>query len=290
MTFGLGEAANWSDPQGILEVCTNQAGAAIPSSLDMHDNNVATTAKCSTAYTFTVGAADPLVVTGYSTRKQRQCRFCKATFATPNVLNYIKDFVPPTTANRLLNGITVWAADTAGAARLAGDTQSTFTKQKAVNVPASGCGKSGQTTKLSTLGQSIVFSIKSPVPLAAGQFVFWEDKTAAGVKNFQISGAVPANSVTCTCGSNTWTATFAKASAVLLKLTMPNAAVGATSAVVCPAGDVTCTLREWSTGSTDVADATISCFACDSGGTACTTTKSTTVDNGSNDLGVAKYV
>jgi len=219
------------------------------------------------------------------------CRFCNSVFTTPNVVNFIKDFVPPTTSTRTIKGIAVWAADTDGASRMTMDTDSTRTKQKAVDVPSSGCGKSGQTTKLSTLGQTVEFTIKSPVPLAVGQFIFWEDNTA---KNFQTQVAnaanFPTNSVSCTCGSYTWAATMKKVSATQLSVVMPAAAVGATSQVICAAGDVSCKVREWSQGSTAVTAMTATCYACDNGGAACTKTKSTTTDNTANDLGVAKNV
>jgi hypothetical protein len=144
------------------------------------------------------------------------------------------------------------------------------------------------------LGQSVEFTIKSPVPLAVGQYIFWEDKTSAGVKNFQttVSNAAnfAANAVSCSCGSYTWAATFTKVSAVLLRVVMPAAATGATTQVICPAGDVSCKIREWSTGSTSVTDMTASCYACDSANAACTGANSIQVDNAANDRGVAKYV
>jgi hypothetical protein len=138
-------------------------------------------------------------------------------------------------------------------------------------IASGGCGKSGQTVKVSTKGQLVEFTIKSPVPLAAGQFVFWEEVTGTPV-TFKPS-SIPAGSVSCTCGTNTWAATFAKENVSgtndRMKLTMPAAATGATSAVVCPAGDVSCKVREWNAGTT-VTELTATCYACDSNGADCT--------------------
>jgi len=50
---------------------------------------------------------------------------------------------------------------------------------------------------------------------------------------------------------------------------MPPAATGATSEVVCPAGDVACKVREWNAGTT-VTELTASCYACDKNGGDCT--------------------
>jgi hypothetical protein len=62
--------------------------------------------------------------------------------------------------------------------------------------------------KLSTNGQKLEFSMKSPVPLAAGQHVVWEEKTVALAFNL---AADPAdNSVECKCGTKTWTTKLTK--------------------------------------------------------------------------------
>jgi hypothetical protein len=55
-----------------------------------------------------------------------------------------------------------------------------------------------------------------------------------------------------------------------MKLTMPDKASGATSEVICPAGDVSCKAREWSSGAGVVTEMTASCFACDSNSASCT--------------------
>jgi len=96
------------------------------------------------------------------------CRWCTGTFASSKVSLYLKDFVPPTTASRKLSGITVWATTTAGKGYLTTDTIATLTVQKSVVIASGGCGKSGQTTKKSTLGQTVEFTMKSPVPLSYG--------------------------------------------------------------------------------------------------------------------------
>jgi hypothetical protein len=85
------------------------------------------------------------------------------------------DFVPPTTATRKLKGITVYSAITTGAPNLATDAQETSTVQEANAV--GGCGKSSQTTKISTKGQTVEFTITMPTALAEKQFVIWQEVT-----------------------------------------------------------------------------------------------------------------
>jgi hypothetical protein len=77
--------------------------------------------------------------------------WCSAPVGANNINElYIKDYVPPTTATRLISGITILASETAGAINLAIDTDSTKTKQEAVT--NGGCGKGSQITKLNTKG------------------------------------------------------------------------------------------------------------------------------------------
>jgi hypothetical protein len=83
----------------------------------------------------------------------------------------------------------------------------TKTAQKPTKVASGACGKTGD-MKLSTNGQKLEFSMKSPVPLAAGQHVVWEEKTVALAFNL---AADPAdNSVECKCGTKTWTTKLTK--------------------------------------------------------------------------------
>lgn len=106
--------------------------------------------------------------------------------------------------------------------------------------------------------------MKSPVPLANAQKVVWAHATLA----FALAGALPASSVSCTCGTTTWATTLTKAdSDKTLYLSLPAAAVGATDEVYCPKGDVVCKAREWSTSASVVAEMTdATCYACDSQG------------------------
>jgi hypothetical protein len=184
LRFKLATAATWTDPQAVLTVCGPQAGSVIPTTTEMTSGSAGTGTACTAAFLYTVHGQDALVVTGYSTRAQRWCRWCNAADNSGVVEVYLKDFVPPTTSTRLLKGISAVGSSTGGAASLAVATQATATLQESVVVGSSGCGKSGQTTKKSTKGQSVEFTMKSPVPLAAGQFVIWEDVTSGGVKNW----------------------------------------------------------------------------------------------------------
>lgn len=83
-------------------------------------------------------------------------------------------------------------------------------------------------------------------------------------------------------------ATFTKVDGTNLRLTLPNAASGATSEVVCDAGDLSCKLRDWTSGATDVEPITGICFACDSNSATCT--KDNSKATGANGKGVARYV
>lgn len=101
-----------------MTICTPQAGAVIPAATEMSSGSAGTGTKCTGVFTYTVGATDLAVVTGYSTRVMRQCRWCDGTANSGVNEVYIKDFVPPTTSTRLLKGVTVWATSTAGAMTL----------------------------------------------------------------------------------------------------------------------------------------------------------------------------
>jgi len=178
------------------------------------------------------------------------------------------------------------SATTGGAINLSKDDTTTKTKQESVALASGGCGKSGQTTKKSGLGQVVEFTMKSPVPLAAAQFVFWEDKTNALA--FAV-GTIQANSVRCTCGTRSWNTVLTKESAgKRLKLTLPASLTPTTTEVVCDKGDLSCKVREWSHSGATVADMTATCFACDSASGSCTKEQSAlTVAN--TGLGVARY-
>jgi hypothetical protein len=69
--FGIAKAIDWNDPQAVLEICEAVAGAVIPSTLDVHEGDLATGTKCTGVYQYTVGLQDPLVTSGYATRKVR---------------------------------------------------------------------------------------------------------------------------------------------------------------------------------------------------------------------------
>jgi hypothetical protein len=166
MKFQMATAADWTDPQSVMTVCTPQTGATLPSDLVMTSGTSGTGVACTGVYQYTVGLHDHAIVTGYDTRVHRQCRWCHAAKASTTGDVHLKDFVPPTTSARVLSGITVFAATTAGAASLTNDATPTSTKQESVVVGSGGCGKSGQTTKKSTKGQTVVFTMKSPVALA----------------------------------------------------------------------------------------------------------------------------
>lgn len=63
-------------------------------------------------------------------------------------------------------------------------------------------------------------------------------------------------------------------------LTMPAMAVAtattpaATTEVICSTGTLSCKAREWSTGTAEVNDITIGCYACDSATSTCSNSDS----------------
>lgn len=58
-----------------------------------------------------------------------------------------------------------------------------------------------------------------------------------------------------------------------LRLTLPSRPNRATTDVYCPAGDISCKAREWTSAAT-ATELTASCFACDTSGGSCTSTQS----------------
>jgi len=289
LRFKGAAAVTWSDPQSVMAVCGSQAGSVITTTTEMSAGNAGTGDKCTGAFSYTVGAENPTVVDGYTTLKNRWCRYC-STVANSGINEvYLKDYVGPTTSTRKIKGLTVWASDTAGTYTLAVDTTATATLQESVVIGSGGCGKSGQTTKKSTKGQTVEFTMKSPVALCAAQGVLWEDITSGGVKNWQLSGTIPASSVKCTCGTHSWSTTLTKLnSGARLQLVMPASASGATTEVICDKGDLSCKVQEWSSGSGAVTEMTASCYACDSGDDDCAKADSATA--GASGKGVVRYL
>lgn len=155
-----------------MTICGPVTGSTIPSDLVITAGNDGNGVACTAAYPYTVGEVDFQTDVVFATRLQRYCRWCSAPAGSNNLNEvHLKDFVPPTTATRLLKGVTVYTAITTGVANLAVDATETFTVQEAVAV--GGCGKSGQTTKISTKGQLVEFTMTMPAALAEKQFVIW---------------------------------------------------------------------------------------------------------------------
>jgi hypothetical protein len=102
LSFTLAVAATWSDPQGIMVICSPVTGATIPSTVVMNAGAVSGDHKCTGTYAYSYMPTS-------STRKHRMCRWCSGTLATDKVQVFLKDYAPPTTADRKLTGLTVWA-------------------------------------------------------------------------------------------------------------------------------------------------------------------------------------
>jgi hypothetical protein len=203
LLFKQAASAAWTDVRSVMEICGPQAGSTIPTDLVLTAGNDGNGAPCTAAFNYDVGAVDFNVLTNYNERAQRWCRWCSAPANSGTNEVHLADFVPPTTSNRKLTGITVMSAITTGVINLATVAVTTFSVHEPVDVAASACGKTGQTTKINTKGQTVEFTMKSPVPLAVGQHVMWQEITGTPVA-FQLSGNLPTNSVECTCGTYTW--------------------------------------------------------------------------------------
>lgn len=108
-------AADWTTARSAMTVCTPQTGSVLPSTLVMTSGTDGNGVACTGTYNYVVNAADDRVVTGFSTGLQRMCRWCNAARASTTADVHLKDYAPPVMANRLISGITVWTADTAGA-------------------------------------------------------------------------------------------------------------------------------------------------------------------------------
>lgn len=97
---GLTTAADWTDPQSVLTVCGDVAGSVIPTDLDMHSGTTVSGTKCTGAFLYTVITNAAVNGVSTDTRNNRWCRWCNAALSTNIVEVFIKDFVPPTTADR----------------------------------------------------------------------------------------------------------------------------------------------------------------------------------------------
>lgn len=147
LDFKQAAKVDWADAQSVMTICGPQASATIPHDLVMSATNSGTGAACTGSFLYTVGATDMYFTSSdakYKDRAMRYCRWCNVGTGTgSNNQVYLKDFVPPTTSTRLLSGIVVLASDTDGKYNLAGETQTTATKQESVAIASGGCGKSG---------------------------------------------------------------------------------------------------------------------------------------------------
>jgi hypothetical protein len=112
-----------------MTICGPVSGATLPTDLVITAGNAGTGAACTAAFSYTVGGTNEQVVTGYSTRVQRYCRWCSAPVGSNNKNElHIASFVPPTTATRKLKGVTVYASTNAGAVNIAVDATETNSK------------------------------------------------------------------------------------------------------------------------------------------------------------------
>lgn len=98
--FKQAAAVDWTKARSVMAVCSASTATTLTTSSVVKSGNADTGHACTGAYSYTVGASDLNVVTGYSTRKARWCMWCNAPATGGNNELFLKDFVPPTTSTR----------------------------------------------------------------------------------------------------------------------------------------------------------------------------------------------
>lgn len=270
-----------------MVICTPVTGSALPAALVMTSGTDGNGQACTAVFAYTYMVS--------TTRYHRQCRWCAATFATPNVKVHLASYDPPALPERTITGVSIWGVEgtTGDNSYYTPDATKTTERLIPTAAVAGTCGANPATILQSTNAQSVSFTFKTPVPLASGQSVIWDETTATGNVGWAIT-TIPTDSVTCTCvGHTTWTQAqsngFVRTSAQRFTLTIPDLASTDGSEVTCTAGDVVCTVNGWNAGVAPANDLTATCFACDavSGSADCTTTESATAGN--TGQGVVSY-
>jgi hypothetical protein len=278
LTWRQAAAQTYNLPRDAMVVCTDVTGAAIPSTVAMTATD-ANGAACTAVFVYSY-------LPTATTRAHRQCRWCSATFTTPNVVLHLADYTPPLAPTRVISGVSIWGVESTTGHNSYFTDKATATMHKLDPTAATTgtCGSNPPKIAASTNAQSVAFTFKSPVALASGQTVIWEETTSPAM-NWKIT-AIPANSVSCTCaGHSTWTQAqsngFTRISATRFQLTIPDLAA-TDSELTCTAGNVVCTVRGWNSGAAPANDMTATCFACDaaSGSDDCTTSEAVTGQSG----------
>jgi|Dee2metaT_17_FD_contig_41_1088414_length_797_multi_4_in_0_out_0_2 hypothetical protein len=109
--------SNWNDAQSIFSVCTAQAGSPLPATLVMTAGDAGTGAACTGVYNYEVGKADIHTATGANTAaNQRMCRWCTTVKSSNDCVVHLKEYAPPTTADKVIKGIVIIATAEDGAA------------------------------------------------------------------------------------------------------------------------------------------------------------------------------
>jgi len=279
-------AITYTHVQDAMVVCTPVTGSAIPASVVMTAGTDGTGLACTSVFAYSY-----MVTT---TRHHRQCRWCAATFSTPNVKIHLADYTPPASPKRTITGVSIWGVEgtTGDDSYYTPDATETIERLIPTAAVAGSCGANPANILQNTNAQSVAFTFKAPVPLSSGQVVIWDETTGTGNVGWAIS-TIPSGSVTCTCaGHTTWTQTqsngFVRTSANRFTLTIPDLA-STSSEVTCTAGDVVCTVNGWNAGAAPANDLTATCFACDAntGSSDCTKAESATAGN--TGQGVVSY-
>lgn len=198
------------------------------------------------------------------------------------------DYAPPSNGNRQVSGIAIWGAAAALSYYTPGTTN-TASRLIAADGAAGTCGSNPAAILQNTNAQQVSFTFKTTVPLSAGQIVVWEETTSVEWK----LASIPTNAQSCTCaGHTTWTQTesngFTRVSGSKFQVVMPTIANAATE-VVCTAGDVVCTVRNWNAGAAPATDLASTCYACDSQGCTKANSKTTNGVVKQNDAATVTY-
>jgi hypothetical protein len=162
-------AVDWTNYRSVMQICTNKINDAFSTLGQVHSGTGAGVVNCTTPLNYRVGEYDDSNL-NITTSPERSCRWCTMDHAAGVSSVTLKDWAPPVTTSRYVSGISIWLSDTSGVTRFTPDTESTITKQAGQNIAAKGCASTG-TIYANAKGQEVVFTITSPIPVAANQWL-----------------------------------------------------------------------------------------------------------------------
>jgi hypothetical protein len=162
----------------------------------------------------------------------------------------------------------MWLTARDGISRFTPVGTKTVTKQVGTAVAAQGCSTSG-TVKVGVKGQEIKFTMKTPIPLAAAQWIFFTKGDGAVV--FGNEAVLRQSNADLECGSKKWiNIEWKQNSDAEIKVKIPTHQPDGTDTrstagdVMCSADDdVVLTIKQWVQLTNSLADmTTANCYAC----------------------------